>query len=136
MALIDISGMPGIDGKHGEDGRKPGKDGKNATLAQDGGDSSSALFKITGADDFPNTLRLTATVFNHQNQLIDHVFPIEDRIKRLKIRANGGRGGLGGNGGNGKDGKNGSTAEDGGHGGDGGEATSGGHGGKGGNVEI
>jgi len=33
MALIDISGKPGIDGKHGEDGPKSGKDGKNATLA-------------------------------------------------------------------------------------------------------
>ena len=79
MALIDISGMPGIDGKHGEDGPKSGKDGKNATLAQDGGDGSSAVFKITGANDFPNTIKLTGTVLGHQNQTIDHVFPIQDR---------------------------------------------------------
>jgi hypothetical protein len=74
---------------------------------------------------------LEVSIFN-----IDHVFPIEDRIKRLEIRANGGRGGYGGNGGNGKDGSSGSTGEDGDDGGDGGEATSGAHGGKGGNIEI
>eukprot|EP00347_Sterkiella_histriomuscorum_P010157 403377385 len=145
MALIDISGLKGLDAQQGINGSIHGENGSDAGYASMGGDAGSAYLTLLRVQDSKQSVRVVGTVNGQQG--FDMTFNLGSE-GYLQIDAKGGNGGHGGNGGRGADGRpgtNGSNANssrrgtnggDGGNGGNGGSGSCGADAGKGGFVQI
>ena len=72
MAAIDLSGIKGKSGYHGQNGHQYGESGQNAGPSEDGGNGGVAYLRLNRVLDRPSSILVTGTVHNAAfNQVFD-----------------------------------------------------------------